>query len=137
AADNPRFASLWRDGAGQMLLPGNSSAHEWVDSDNAVDAGIMPFDKAPQLTRRDYTFNSNSSHWLSHVEEPLEGYSIIYGPERVVRSPRTRYNAQLITEPHRFGLTQEDQRFDMQALKDVLDHNGSLFGNDFRRQLVE
>lgn len=136
ASRKPEFASLWRDGAGQVLLPGNSSAHEWQDTDGAVDSGIVPFHKAPQLTRSDYVFNANSSHWLSHVEEPLEGYSIIYGPEREVRSTRTRYNAQLISEPNRFGLTADDQRFDIQALKQVLDHNGSLFGGDFRQQLA-
>lgn len=47
ASQQPAFATLWRDGAGQVLLPGNSSAHEWQDSEDAVDAGIVPFNKAP------------------------------------------------------------------------------------------
>lgn len=136
ASQKPEYAHVWRDGAGQVLLPGNSSEHEWLDSGDTRDPGIMPFHKAPQLTRSDYVFNANSSHWLSHVEEPLEGFSIIYGPEAVVRSTRTRYNAQLISDPFSFGLTGEDQRFDLTSLKEVLDHNGSLFGGDFRQQLA-
>lgn len=136
AIRNPQFANLWRDGAGQVLLPGNSSDHEWLDSGDTADPGIMPFHKAPQLTRSDYVFNANSSHWLSNLEEPLEGFSIIYGPEAVVRSTRTRYNAQLISDPHSFGLTGEDQRFDLASLKDLLYQDGSLFGWDFRQQLA-
>lgn len=137
ASRAPEFANLWLDGAGQVLLPGNSSEHEWLDSGDTRDPGIMPFQKAPQVTRSDYVFNANSSHWLSHVQEPLEGYSIIYGPERTVRSPRTRYNAQLITEPDRFELTAADRRFDMRTLKEVLYQDGSLFGDGFRQQLAE
>ena len=26
--------------------------------------GVVPFSKAPQVTRSDYVYNANSSHWL-------------------------------------------------------------------------
>ncbi|AQZ95157.1 penicillin acylase family protein [Halopseudomonas phragmitis] len=136
-ANDPAAQALWQDGAGQILLPGHLSQFEWVNHPEAVAPGIVPYSLAPKVTRRDYAYNANSSHWLSHVEEPLEGYSIAFGPEQVVRSPRTRYNAQLISDPHAFGLTLADQVFDIEALKLALDHNGSLFGGSFRQQLVQ
>ncbi len=133
----PRGQAIWRDGAGMILLPGNASDFEWLASDNVRQPGSTPFDQAPWITRKDYVYNANSSHWLSHLQERLEGHSIVYGPEGTVRSPRTRYNAQLASEPERFGLTGEDRRFNLDALKRVLTHNGGLFGEEFRQQLAD
>lgn len=131
--------AIWQDGAGNILLPGNSSSYEWKDTGDARAPGLVPFSKAPQQTRKDYVYNANSSHWLTNVDEPLEGYSIVYGGERSVRSPRTRYNAQLISNPAAHGLTGADNKFNLKQLKDVLDHNGSLFGDDkqFMADLVQ
>lgn len=137
AMNTPELAGLWQDGAGQILLPGHQSQYAWANHADAVVPGIVPFSQAPRQTSTDYVYNANSSHWLSNLDAPLEGYSIIYGPERSIRSPRTRYNAQMISDPHAFGLTLADQRFDIDSLKAVLDMNGSLFGGSFRNQLVQ
>lgn len=131
------FDALWQDGAGNVLLPGNSSDHEWVDTGDAGAPGLVPFKKAPQVTRNDYVFNANSSHWLTHVDEPLEGYSLIYGPEKNIRSTRTRYNAQLITDNSGNGLAGSDNNFSLAELQAVLTHNGSLFAGDFQDEVVQ
>src|SRR5690606_24467507 len=102
------FAPIWQDGAGQVLLTGDNTSKEWVDSGDAGAPGLVPFSKAPKQTRRDYVFNANSSHWLTNLDEPLEGYSLIYGPEGTVRSPRTRYNARLISDMTGTGLAGPD-----------------------------
>lgn len=137
ASQSPQLAPIWQDGAGTVLLPGNSSMYEWVDSGDAGAPGLVPFTKAPKQTRYDYLFNANSSHWLSNLVEPLEGYSLMYGPEQVVRSPRTRYNAQLISDMSGNGLAGNDNRFSLDELQTVLTHNGSLFGAEFRNELVQ
>ena len=130
ASKTTTAAPIWQEGAGNILLPGNNSAYEWKDTGDARAPGLVPFKNAPKQTLSTYVYNANSSHWLTNVEEPLEGYSIVYGGERSVRSPRTRYNAQLISNPSAHGITGIDNKFSLEQLKDVLDHNGSLFGDD-------
>ncbi len=137
AIATPLMAALWQDGEGSVLLPGNDSRFEWVNDPNTRFPGLVPFSRAPQQSRTDYTFNANSSHWLGNVSAPLEGYSILYGPEKTVRSPRTRYNAQLISDMSGQGLAGSDNRFSLGELKNVLSHNGSLFAGSFRQQVVE
>ncbi|WP_430461057.1 penicillin acylase family protein [Thalassolituus sp. LLYu03] len=136
ASQSSQLEGIWQDGAGSVMLPGTGAAYEWKDTGDAGAPGLVPFSKAPQVTRTDYVFNANSSHWLANVDEPLEGYSLMYGPERVVRSPRTRYNAQLISDMSGTGLAGADNRFTQAELETVLTHNGSLFAGDFRNELV-
>lgn len=136
ALQKPEMNLLWLDGAGSILLPGHDPRFEWVDSQDAGAPGLVPFYKAPQQTRQDYVFNANSSHWLTNLQAPLEGYSIVYGPEQSIRSVRTRFNAQLISNPKRFGITTSDQ-FTLPQLQHVFDHNGSLLAEELLQDLVE
>lgn len=136
ASQTPQLAPIWLDGEGSVLLPGNDPDFEWVDSGQTRAPGLVPLSQAPRQTRSDYVYNANSSHWLTNLAAPLEGYSILYGPEQTVRSPRTRYNAQLISTPDTMGLTGSDRRFTLQSLQRVLTHNGSLFARELRDPLV-
>lgn len=137
ASQSPQLAPIWQDGAGSVLLPGNSSVYEWVDTGKTLTPGLVPFANAPQQTRNDYVFNSNSSHWLSNLDEPLEGFSILYGPEQTIRSVRTRFNAQLITDTSGSALAGSDGRFSLKELKTVVTHNGSLFGGEWKNKLTQ
>lgn len=137
ASQSAQLAPIWQDGAGSVLLPGNSSVYEWVDTGETLTPGLVPFANAPQQIRSDYVFNSNSSHWLSNLDEPLEGFSILYGPEQTIRSPRTRFNAQLITDASGSGLAGWDGRFSLEELKSVVTHNGSLFGGEWKNKLTQ
>lgn len=137
ASQSPQLAPIWQDGAGSVLLPGHSSAFEWVDSGDAGAPGLIPFSQAPLQTRQDYLFNANSSHWLGNLSAPLEGFSILYGPEGTIRSPRTRYNAALISDMSGNGLAGMDNRFTLDELKTVLTHNGSLYGGDWKNALTQ
>lgn len=136
ASQSPQLAPVWLDGEGSVLLPGNDPDFEWVDSGLTRTPGLIPLSQAPRQTRSDYVYNANSSHWLTNLTEPLEGYSILYGPEQTVRSPRTRYNAQLISTPESMGLTGADRRFTLQTLQGVVTHNGSLFARELREPLL-
>ncbi len=134
AIASPPLSVLWQDGAGSLLLPGNNPVFAWDDSGETRTPGLVPLSEAPKLTRNDYVFNANSSHWLSHLTERLEGYSLVYGPEQSIRSPRTRYNALLLTSPLVSG---NDGQFDLTALQQLLDHNGSLFGQTLHQPLLQ
>lgn len=129
---SPQLAPMWQKGAGSVLIPGNSSIFEW---DEAND-GLNTIANAPQQNRDDYVFNANSSHWLSNLDQPLNGFSIMYGPEGTERSARTRYNAQMISDLSGNGLAGADNKFSLTELQSVLTNNQSLYSTDFRDELV-
>lgn len=137
ASQSPQLAAIWRDGAGSILLPGNNPIFEWQASTGARQNGLVPISEAPQALRTDYVFNANSSHWLSHLEEPLEGYSIVYGPERSHRSPRTRFNALLISNQSSDKAAGDDNLFSFQELKSVFTRNESLFSQQLLGDLID
>ena len=91
------FASLFADN-GAILLPGDDPLYDWHAVDGARMPGLVPFDDAPQLERRDFVANANNNHWLTNPAEPLEGYSPIYLDERTPRSPRTRMNLMYLMD---------------------------------------
>mgnify|MGYP001057367019 FL=1 len=78
------------------LLDGSDPGDDWVDDPTALRPGLVPFDRLPQLERRDYVANANDSHWLAHPDEPLTGYSVLHGFERTPQSPRTRQNHRVV-----------------------------------------
>lgn len=127
------LSMLWQDGAGSLLLPGSDPMFEWQDSGQTLTPGLVPMAEAPQLSRNDYVFNANSSHWLSHLTDRLEGYPLVYGPEQTIRSPRTRYNGLLLNSD---WVADAAHKFDLTALKQVFNHNGSLFGQLYKADIV-
>ncbi len=134
ASQSPQLAPIWQGGDGAVLLPGSEPIFEWQDTGHTRLPGLVPLYEAPQLSRQDYLFNANSSHWLVNPGQPLEGYSLLYGPERAELSPRSRYNAQLISGDRIAGA---DMLFSADELKQVFNKNGSLFSGDFRAELVQ
>lgn len=136
ASQSPQLAPIWQDGVGNILLPGSDPAFEWQSHAQSKVPGLVPFSLAPQLERLDYVFNANSSHWLTNLQTPLEGYSLAYGPERTERSPRTRYNALLISGQDSQQLAGADGKFNFMELKNVFSQQGSLFGTELRLALA-
>ncbi len=135
--NDPVGKALWQGGKGQLVLDGSMSLFEWVDTGNTPVPGVVPFDKAPKVLRSDYVFNANSSHWLNHVEQPLEGYSIVYGPEQTIRSPRTRMNATMLQEKSPQGISGEDGKFNLDELKNVVMSQRAQLSELLKDQLVE
>jgi acyl-homoserine-lactone acylase len=132
AVISPQLAPMWQKGAGSVLIPGNSSTFEWEEENN----GLTKITDAPQMNSKDYVFNANSSHWLTNLESPLQGYSIMYGPEATERSARTRYNAQLISDLSGTGYAGVDNKFSLAELQSVMTDNRSLYSTDFRDEIV-
>ncbi|WP_338589781.1 acylase [Shewanella khirikhana] len=76
--------------AGFTILPGNTSLF-------AFD-GPMPYNRAPMLERTDFVQNSNNSFWSTNLEQPLEFFSPMYGPERGKQSLRTRMALKMMSD---------------------------------------
>ncbi|GAA3266303.1 N-acyl homoserine lactone acylase QqaR [Dactylosporangium vinaceum] len=86
------------------LLDGSNSANAWVNEPGARSPGLVPFARQPQLTRRDYVFNSNDSHWVPNANQFLTGFTPLQGPEGTPLTVRTRQNAKLINSQAKFAL---------------------------------
>jgi acyl-homoserine-lactone acylase len=80
------------------VLDGARSSCEWDVDPDAVQPGTFAPDDQPFLFRRDHVSNANDSHWLTHPEQPLEGYAEIIGDERTQRSLRTRLTILMADE---------------------------------------
>ncbi len=77
-------------GADILVLDGSRSACEWRSYADAPVRGIFGAAELPQLHRRDYIVQSNDTHWVNNLREPLEGFPKLMGPERTARTLRTR-----------------------------------------------
>jgi acyl-homoserine-lactone acylase len=83
ARDAPQYARM-------LLLDGSRSSCEWGAAPDAPVPGILAASQLPELHRRDYVLQSNDTHWLNSLRQPLEGYPGIMGEERTPRTLRTR-----------------------------------------------
>ena len=77
-------------GADILVLDGSRSACDWATFADAPVRGIFGAAQLPQLHRRDYILQSNDTHWLNNLRQPLEGFPSLMGPERTARTLRTR-----------------------------------------------
>lgn len=122
---------------GLVLLDGSNPDNEWVVEAGARGPGLVPFSRVPQLSRRDFVFNANDSHWLTNPAAPLEGYSPLHGLERVAQSPRTRMNATLLTEVREGGASGPDGRFTLAELQGAIYSNRSSTAELLREGVVQ
>ena len=122
---------------GLILVDGSNSAFEWQAHPEARMPGVVPFVEQPQHDRTDYIFNANDSHWLTHVDEPLVGYSPLFGAEKSARSLRTRMNAKLLTDKSVDGALGEDGKFSLKEIQNALLSNRSLTAEILLDDLTE
>ncbi len=102
---------------GAVLLDGSDPMNEWQEVEGARDPGLVPYAEMPQTERRDYVFNANDSFWMPHATEMLDGdYSLMHGPQRTSRTPRTRENATVLDDTTDSGSSGSDGRFDLDEL---------------------
>jgi acyl-homoserine-lactone acylase len=79
-----------------FVLDGQRSSCGWQSFAGAPVPGILSADELPQLHRRDYIAQSNDTHWLNNLRQPLEGYPKIIGADRTMRQLRTRNALQKV-----------------------------------------
>ncbi len=114
---------------GIMLLDGSDSLYEW-QGDNGP--GLVPYHLAPKLERTDFVSNCNDSHWLTNPQEPLEGYSMLFGPEGTARSLRTRLGLKLLADS-----AGDDGLFSADDVREALFSNRALQGELTYEALLE
>jgi acyl-homoserine-lactone acylase len=137
ALADPRSPQSLMRAQGFVLLDGSDPVNEWVEEPGARSPGLVPFQKMPRLSRRDFAFNANDSHWLANPASPLEGFSPLHGGERVPQSLRTRMNAVHLTEVREGGSSGPDGRFTLEELQDALFSNRGMGAELLRAQVVE
>ncbi len=86
---NPQLMELRRQ-AGFTILPGNSAVFDFSSS--------VPFEKAPQLQRRDFVQNSNDSFWLTNPAQPLTEPSILFGKVGNQQTLRSRMGQKMLQD---------------------------------------
>jgi acyl-homoserine-lactone acylase len=92
----------------------------------------------PQLERPDYVFNANDSFWLANSAEPIEGdYSPLHGPQRTVRSLRTRNNDLTLSRRSPDNPAGADGKFSRQDMKDALMSNRSYAAELLKPELLK
>jgi acyl-homoserine-lactone acylase len=84
---------------GLLVLPGNTAEA----APPPGDAGLVDFERAPQLERLDYVANFNQPPWLINPARPLAGFPALYGPAREPLSLRARRGFALLEEARRRG----------------------------------
>lgn len=100
---------------GLVLLDGSTSRDDWIAG--SCGRGLVPFEQAPKLLRRDFVQNSNDSYWATNPRHPLSGYSLLYGTVGTPLSPRSRMGLAMLTRPTDPGLSNtrpagQDGKFD-------------------------
>ncbi|WP_086818957.1 penicillin acylase family protein [Allokutzneria sp. NRRL B-24872] len=80
--------------AGLPVLDGSrADCAPGTDRDSLVP-GTFGAHRMPNLISTDQLSNSNDSHWLTSVKQPLNGFPRVFGTEGTARSPRTRFGLQ-------------------------------------------
>lgn len=111
---------------GWLLLNGSDSRFEWQLNNGAPIPGTVPFDHRPALEREDYIFNSNDSYWLTNPEQPLTGFSPLYGKAGTARSLRTRMNLRMLDPKDPYGHSGADGLFSKEEIQEALFGNRGL-----------
>ncbi len=115
AADTDFAVATLREN-GAVLLDGSTAANDWIVKPGAREGGLTPWNETPHLTRTDFVFNANDSHWLTNPAQLLEGYGGMYGPERTARSLRTRLNLTFLQSVGKDAAAGEDGKFTQDEL---------------------
>lgn len=124
-------------GMGLILLNGSDSRFEWTDHPDARGGSVVPFSEQPIIERNDYVFNSNDSYWLSNPEQPLSGYSPLYGRVATPRTLRTRMNALLLGDRSKTGPSGVDGQFSLKEMQAAIFSNRSLSAELLVKPLVK
>jgi acyl-homoserine-lactone acylase len=109
----------------------------WGEGEGATAPGVFGPYEAPHLFRSDFVAQSNDSPWLTNPDQPLTGYSPIWGDEATPRSLRTRLAldqvAQRLAGTDGLGAP----GFDLETVQAVMYSNRHYGGELLRDSVVE
>ena len=122
---------------GLTLLDGNNIRDDWIQGQCN---GLTPFAQKPRMLRSDFVQNSNDSYWSTNVDQPLEGFSPLYGPERSALNPRTRIGLYMLQNPLDPGFAAtapagQDGKFGAEELYQVIVNNRTWYAEEFLDEL--
>jgi acyl-homoserine-lactone acylase len=121
---------------GLAVLRGSQSSCAVPTDRSSAAPQIMPADRQPVIKRRDYVANSNESHWLTNAEQPLEGFSRVFGPERSQRAMRTRLGHKIVLDRLEGRDGAGKRTFSRQDVQDAVFNNRQLLGELWADDLV-
>ncbi|HZI11874.1 MAG TPA: penicillin acylase family protein [Myxococcus sp.] len=133
---DPTTTAIFRN-LGLVLLDGSNPDNEWQTEAGSRSPGLVPFSRSPQLSRRDFVFNANDSHWLSNPSQRLEGFSPLHGLENAQQSMRTRMNALMLTEVRADGASGADGKFSRAELETAILSNRGMPAELLRTAVVQ
>ncbi|MCP4351093.1 MAG: hypothetical protein GY795_36980 [Desulfobacterales bacterium] len=114
---------------GMYMFPGDSSMFEWQGD---IGPGLVDYENAPKLLRTDFVANSNDSPWLTNPEQPIEGYSMMFGNEGVTRSRRGRMSLTLLSD-----MAGDDGKFSADEIEAALFSNRVLMAELLLDDLID
>ncbi|MEY4784756.1 MAG: hypothetical protein RIR41_2691 [Pseudomonadota bacterium] len=119
------------------VLDGSTSACEWATDRDSTAPGVFGANSTPHLFRSDYVSQSNDSHWLTNPNQPLAGFSPIFGDEATARSIRTRLGIDIVDDrvAGKDGLP--GAKFNLATLQGALYQNRHLGAEIARDDLVK
>ncbi|KAA8693273.1 3-oxo-C12-homoserine lactone acylase PvdQ [Pseudomonas caricapapayae] len=80
-----------RIGTELIVLDGSRSECNWEVSADAVQPGIYPSSRQPQLLRSDFVQHSNDSAWMVNPVAPLKGFSPLISQDGQPLGQRARF----------------------------------------------
>ncbi|MBB65644.1 MAG: hypothetical protein CMO81_11340 [Waddliaceae bacterium] len=131
---DPHLHYMWQRGI--VILDGSRSDTEWIDEGTRIK-GVVPFDRAPKLERTDFTQNCNGTPWLTNPYQPIEGYPLLYGPEKEAQSLRTRSSLSYLLDSRKHAIGDERGRFSMDDLWTIIFENRSYTADLLLDDLIE
>lgn len=120
--NTPLGHGLWNS-LGLAVLKGSISSCAVPTDKSSAAPMVMPAERQPVQKRTDYVSNSNESHWLTNARQPLEGYSRVFGPERMQRAMRTRLGHKIVLDRLEGRDGSGKTKFSRQDLQDALFNN--------------
>jgi acyl-homoserine-lactone acylase len=118
------------------VLDGSRAACDWKTDADASAPGVYGPSKSPHLFRADYVTQSNDSYWLTNPNQPLTGFSPIWGDEETARSLRTRLGLDLVEKRIAGTDGLGAPKFDLKSLQEVMYGNRHLGAELARDDLV-
>jgi acyl-homoserine-lactone acylase len=103
---------------------------------NSRTSAVYGPSKSPHLFRTDYVTQSNDSYWLTNPDQPLTGFSPIWGDEETARSLRTRLGLDLVEKRIAGTDGLGAPKFDLKSLQEVMYGNRHLGAELARDDLV-
>lgn len=101
ATDLGRLIAAFSNNA-LITLDGSSADCEWgEDEDSPPETNLYGYEARPTLVTSDYVGNGNDSYWLSNADNPITGFSPIFGwlgHENTQQSLRTRIGHLMVAE---------------------------------------